>query len=205
NSHVRSTATLFWFLIPDPQAPLTGAATGDTMLDLNTFLERKSGVLAQRQSEMEADPARATVRLSAQSWVAGFTGARPVRLRDHSLLTDSAPGLGGNAIGPSAPELLLGALASCLVHTYLIVAALESIALENVTVTVQGALDFRAVVGLPADEPPRMEQVTWQAAVDTPAPADVVAHLHAEVERLCPVLNTLRYPVAVLRTATVPD
>lgn len=174
------------------------------MLNLDSFLQRKAAVLAERQADMTADPARALVRLRADSWVAGFTGARPVRVRDSVLLTDSAPGLGGNALGPSAPELLLGALASCLAHTYLIVAALESIPLAAVTVSVEGALDFRGVVGLPVDEAPRMEQVAYHAEVESSANATVVERLHAEVERLCPVLNTLRMPVAVVRTPGPP-
>ncbi len=173
-------------------------------LDLNSFLARKAGILAQRQAEMRAEPARARITLRAGATVAGFTGARTVQMRDSSWVTDSAPALGGNALGPSAPEVLLGALASCLAHTYLIVAALESIPLQSVAVQVQGALDFRGVVGLPVDALPQMEALTYQAEVVTTAGEAALAHLHAEVERLCPVLNTLRLPVAVTRTDCAP-
>lgn len=172
-------------------------------LTLDSFLQRKAGILAQRQSEMAADPARAVVTLQATAQVAGFTGARTVQMRDSSWVTDSAPGLGGNALGPSAPELMLGALASCLAHTYLIVAALETIPLQSVAVAVQGALDLRGVVGLPVDALPQMEQISYQADVVTSAGAAAEARLHAEVERLCPVLNTLRLPVSVTRAAHV--
>jgi uncharacterized OsmC-like protein len=170
------------------------------MHTLNTFLERKSGVLAQRQQEMTEEPARGVVRLKVQSWVAGYAGARPVRMGESVWVSDSAPGLGGNALGPSAPELLLGALASCLVHTYLIVAALHAIPVEGVSVDAQGELDMRAVVGLPSETLPVMKRLTYQATVQTGAGDEAVARMHAEVERLCPVLNTLRLPVEVRRT-----
>ena len=47
--------------------------------------------------------------------------------------------------------MLLGALASCLVHTYLIQATLMQLPLDHVEVEVQGALDMAGVVGLPYD------------------------------------------------------
>lgn len=174
------------------------------MLNLDTFLERKSAVLTQRQQDFTADPVRATVVLRADAWVASFTGARPVTLGAHTILTDSAAGLGGNSLGPSAPELVLGALASCLAHTYLIVAALHTIPLETVSIHAQGALDLTGVVGLPAPEAPRIQTIEWQAQVETTAGEEAIAMLHAEVERLCPVLNTLRMPVTVRRTADGP-
>lgn len=169
-------------------------------MDLNTFLTRKATILAQRQKDFRTEPARATVTLRAESWVASFTGARQVQMGAHTVLTDSAPGLGGNSLGPSAPEMILGALASCLAHTYLIVAALHGIPLDAVTISTQGTLDLTGVVGLPEPEPPRIRSVDWQAEVKSPAEKEKIALLHSEVDRLCPVLNTLRMPVAVQRT-----
>jgi hypothetical protein len=55
--------------------------------------------------------------------VAGGSGVRPVSIREFTIVTDSAPALAGYNLGPTAPELLLASLASCLAHTYLIVAA----------------------------------------------------------------------------------
>lgn len=166
---------------------------------LDSYLERKHAVLKQRQEDFTVDPAKATVALKAVSWVAGSTGARPVRLGDTMWVTDSAPALAGNALGPTAPEMLLGALASCLVHTYLIAAALHDVALDSVTITVSGALDMAPVVGLPSAELPRLEQVSYRADVTAPAGQEEIDLLHAEVDRLCPVLNTLRFPVSVER------
>ena len=76
------------------------------------------------------------MRLKASSHVAGNTGVRPVKMGEYIVISDSAPGLAGNSLGPSSPEMLLGALASCLIHTYLLQASLLAIPLDNVEVTI---------------------------------------------------------------------
>lgn len=70
--------------------------------------------------------------------MAGNTGARPVKIGGTLFITDSAPALAGHALGPTARELLLGALAS-LVHTYLIQAVLLELPIDGVEVEVRGA------------------------------------------------------------------
>ena len=91
------------------------------------------------------------------------------------FITDSAPALAGHALGPTAPEMLLGALASCLVHTYLIQATLLQIPLDNVEVEVKGALDMSGVVGLPYTALPQLSEVTYSAKVTSPAAPEDIA------------------------------
>jgi uncharacterized OsmC-like protein len=169
------------------------------MEKLTSYLERKRGAVAQRQAEYRANPEKALARLSATSKVAGITGARPTRMGETVVVTDSGPGLAGHALGPTAPELLLGALASCLVHTYLLQSVLLDIPIDHVEVTTSGTLDYAIVVGLPSDQPSVMQGITYSAQVESDASPAQVEHLHAAVEASCPVLNTLRLPVAVKR------
>lgn len=169
------------------------------MSKLESYLTRKAGVLAQRRTDFTSDPTAAVVQVKASSKVAGITGARPTRMGETVWVTDAAPGLAGHALGPSAPEMLLGALASCLVHTYLIQAALLGIPLDHVEVEASGSLDLTGVVGLAYHEPPRMAQICYSAAVESSADADTIQKLHDLVEQTCPVLNTVRYPVEVKR------
>ncbi|MCA9195463.1 MAG: OsmC family protein, partial [Planctomycetales bacterium] len=103
--------------------------------------------------------------------------------------------------GPSSPEMLLGALASCLVHTYLLQAALLEIPLDNVEIAITGALDMTGVVGLPADGPIKLEQLGYKADITSPASDADITRLHAAVETACAVLNTLRSPMEVKRAA----
>lgn len=171
------------------------------MEKLTSYLERKAEAVAQRQADFRANPEKAITTLTATSRVAGITGARPTRMGDTVIISDSGPGLAGHALGPTAPELLLGALASCLVHTYLLQAVLLSIPIDQVEVTTSGTLDYGVVVGLPSDQPSRMENVTYTAVVESEATPEQVEQLHAAVEASCPVLNTLRLPVDVKRAS----
>jgi uncharacterized OsmC-like protein len=170
------------------------------MSALAPYLSRKQAVLEQRQSDFQAAPEKAVVCIKASSWVAGNTGARPVRMGETLFITDSAPALAGNALGPTAPEMLLGALASCLVHTYLIQATLLQLPLDNVEVDVQGALDMSGVVGLPYTALPQLANITYSARVTSSAAPEDIERMHAAVEETCPVLNTIRLPTPVQRT-----
>jgi uncharacterized OsmC-like protein len=169
------------------------------MSALEPYLHRKAAAIAARTADFTAAPERARVALSASAQVAGISGARVVKMGEHRLVSDSAPGLAGFALGPTAPELLLGALASCLVHTYLIHAVLLSVPLDDVTVTVEGALDYAGVIGMPTDVPIAMQDVRYHAEVRSPAAREQIEALHAAVDANCPVLNTLRLPIAVTR------
>lgn len=169
------------------------------MAVLDGYLAHKARVLAQRRELFEREPEAAHVHLKATSHCAGTTGVRPVRMGDYIVITDSAPGLAGNSLGPSSPEMLLGALASCLVHTYLLQASLNEIPLDGVDVEVRGVLDMTGVVGLPVTGPIRLEQVSYAPRVVSSADADTVARLHSLVDQTCAVLNTLRTPIRVDR------
>jgi len=169
------------------------------MAALDSYLERKTAAMAERRTDYTATPEKSLVKLTASSHVAGITGARPTRVGNFSILTDSGPGLAGHALGPTAPELMLGALASCLVHTYLIQAVLLNIPLDNVEVEISASLDYAPVIGLPSSEPPQLHDVTYHAKITSPASADQIARMHEAVDTSCPVLNTLRNPVEVKR------
>ncbi|MBX3013847.1 MAG: OsmC family protein [Caldilineaceae bacterium] len=169
------------------------------MSHLEPYLQRKAEVLAQRREHFRAEPSAALVRLKATSQVAGNTGVRPVKMGDYIVISDSAPGLAGHSLGPSSPEMLLGALASCLVHTYLLQATLLAIPLDHIEVVIEGALDMTGVVGLPAPGPLQLEGLSYTPTVTSSASAEEIAQLHEAVEQTCAVLNTLRNPTPVVR------
>ena len=137
------------------------------MAKLDSYLARKAAAVQQRQADFRANPGAAVVTLTATSKVAGITGARPTRMGETVVISDSGPGLAGHALGPTAPEMLLGALASCLVHTYLLQAVLLNIPIDHVEVSTSGTLDYATVVGLPYDQPPRMQNLNYTAQVES--------------------------------------
>ncbi len=169
------------------------------MAKLDSYLEYKSGVLAQQRTNLAADPDAARVELDAVAHCAGTTGVRPTRMGEFMIASDSAPGLAGHSLGPSSPQMLLGALASCLVHTYLLQAALMDIPLDHVEVQINGALDMTGVVGLPYEGPIQLEDFSYTPIIESPASDEEIERLHEAVDTGCAVLNTLRNPVSVVR------
>lgn len=69
------------------------------------------------------------------SWKQGV--AFTVKIRGHELLTDLPPEKGGGDLGPTPPELLLAALASCSGIFAKLFADREGIAADGIEVTVE--------------------------------------------------------------------
>ncbi len=173
------------------------------MESLQPYLTRKSEAVSQRKAEWESarkngDPEAGVISISASSRLAGATGARPTHVGEYLIVSDSKEGMAGHNLGPTAPEMLLGALSSCLVHTYVIQALLLEVPLEGIQVDVSAKLDMAAVVGV-GGPPPRLEEITYCAIVDSPSSREAIGWLHAAVEANCPVLNTLKMPGDVRR------
>ncbi len=163
------------------------------MTDLNAYLDHKRAALADRDAAIEAGTAGAAA-LSASVRVAGRSGVREIRIRDHAVLTDSPPDFAGYNLGPSSPELQLGVLGSCVAHILLIHAADQQVALDSVEVQVRGQIDPRA--GRPGFEavPVWPHDIGYTVTVDSSASDEQLRQLFETVEARCPILNLLKNP-----------
>ena len=141
------------------------------------------------------DAVRETV--AAECSAGDLTGVRRVRIRDFQLVSDSGPAFGGFGLGPSSPELLLGVLASCLTHTYLIGAARRGIALDNVRVRFEAENNDAAFLGLETADPPYPFNIRGSVKVESSADAATIAALHEWAARSCPLTRLVREPVPV--------
>jgi organic hydroperoxide reductase OsmC/OhrA len=168
-------------------------------MSLREFLVHKGAALAVLRKQMESDPATAVGSIVAVCRAGDRTGVRPVRIRDHRIISDSGPGLGGADLGPGAPELLAGALASCLVHTYMVQAAQAAAAVDEVEAIVECDLDFRGVLDMPGGAPREPTNLRYRLAVTSDEPAARLRALADAVDRSCPLLNALRKPMTVTR------
>lgn len=135
--------------------------------------------------------------LKATCRVAGASGVRPVQVRQFTMVTDSGAGLAGYDLGPTAPELLLSALASCIAHTFLIVGASQGISYEALEVEVAGVIDFRGVLEVDTSIPTTPTNLSYQARIRSAASAETIEQLRQHVERLCPVLQAVTQPSIV--------
>lgn len=168
------------------------------MTTLDPYLKRKAEVLSERRRELDKNPSAGVAQLKVSSYVAGITGLRPVKMGEYIVNTDSAPGLAGHSLGPSSPELLLGALASCLAHTYVLQAALHDLSLDHVAIEVSGSLNMADAVNPDNSKIIAIEDLGFRADIQSTCDNDVIEDLHDRVDRACAVLNTIRsaHPVA---------
>ncbi len=122
------------------------------MTDLNEYLGQKRPAFRALKAAA-AKPDYAPTPLRARVTAEGRSGIRRIRIRDFQVLSDSPPSFVGYDIGPSSPELALGALGSCVTHSFLIQAAVHELPLDNLEVEVTGRIDARAGIAGHEDSP----------------------------------------------------
>lgn len=166
------------------------------MTTLPEYMRVKREKLARYRATLASGEAGPAV-LTASCTVAGGSGVRPVRAREYTIITDSGPALAGYSLGPTAPEVLLSALASCLTHSYVAIAATRDLTYETIEVVVHGTVDYRGNLAVDPAAPIPPYDLSYEARIVTDADDATLAEIHAAVERLCPVLQALRQPLTV--------
>ncbi|MGE0800395.1 MAG: OsmC family protein [Lautropia sp.] len=166
------------------------------MATLNDYLAQKRDALTARKGRIEAGQLGATA-LAANVRIAGRSGIREIRIRDHAVITDSPPDFAGYDLGPSSPELQLGVLGSCVAHIYLIHAADQQVPIESLDVEVRGTIDPRAGSAGHEQTPVWPHDIGYTVRIDSNASDAALRTLHETVERLCPILNLLRNPQSI--------
>ncbi len=162
------------------------------------LVEKRAAVQAMRHRTDEHLDIKATVTAEGRS------GIRRVKIREHQVISDASRALAGYDLGPTAPELQLGVLGSCLTHTFLIQAALAGIAIDAISVEVTGTVGLRGGQTGP-DEPPVVPRdLAYTAAIDSPATPEELDTLRLAVERACPLYLLLTSPVSITGSVTSP-
>ena len=112
-------------------------------------------------------------------------------------IADSPPDFAGYDLGPSSPELVLGALGSCLNHSYLIQAAALEVPIESIEVEVEAFIDPRALSPGHETTPVYPQDISYVVRIESPAPAADIQRLRDNVETACPILNLLKNPQTI--------
>lgn len=166
------------------------------MPTLADYMEFKHGKLDEmRETLRNSDSPPAALRATCK--VAGGSGLRPVQVRQFTFVTDSGLGLAGYDLGPTAPEMLLSALASCIAHTFLIVGADCGVAYDALEVEVAGVIDFRGVLEVDPNIASMPTGLSYEARIRSAASMDTLEQIRSNVERLCPVLQAFLRPLQV--------
>ncbi|MCX7791014.1 MAG: OsmC family protein [Chloroflexaceae bacterium] len=163
---------------------------------LPAYLARKRELVEAYRAQLRGPDASPTP-LRATVAVAAGSGVRPIRMRDHMVISDAGAALGGYGLGSSAPELLLGALASCIAHSALVIAADHGVAFDQLEVEVTGQLDYRGTLGVTEDAPVPPTDLAYTLRFAGPVSDEEVAAIQADIARLCPVLLALTRPTSV--------
>ena len=150
-----------------------------------------------------AEPRRAAITLNVPTDLTdGVRCEAPIR--QHPLVVDEPPTLGGTDTGPSPIELVLASLGTCQAITYRVWAAQLGIALDNVRVETEGDIDLRRFFGLDDDVRPGFGAIRLRVILEGPEPPERYEELAQAVDRHCPVLDLVRDPVPVERTLVTP-
>lgn len=121
-----------------------------------------------------------------------FTGVRKLRIRDWAYIGDGGTAIGGNDLGPSSPEFLLGVISTCLTHTITIMAAIEGVPLDRVQVRVTASNNDANFFGLESDRGWAPSGITITVDVDSRgASREDLESLVTQAGQTCPVLQLL--------------
>lgn len=148
----------------------------------------------QDSYRQEPDKALATFRSSSEL-VDGFRS--DVTIREHRVVVDEPPALGGTDAGPNPVELLLAALGACQEITYKAYATAMGIPLDSVSVTLEGDVDLRGFFGVDDSVRAGYRSIRGTVQLESEAPAADLERLKAAVDAHCPLLDVLSTPVPV--------
>jgi uncharacterized OsmC-like protein len=172
------------------------AMSGDVGLP-GYLVEKRARMTPAAEYAATVGVPRVVESMRARARVAGRSGVRQIAIRDFTVTSDSGPDFAGHDLGPSSPELLLGALASCLAHTWLIHAALQDVALAELEVGADAEMQS-AVAAFPHPElPDHPFNIRYEVSVGYRGDPVAVQRLHDTVQLRCPLLNLLRRAVPI--------
>lgn len=159
-------------------------------------IDRSVSAVIDRYRE---EPSRGRVRYRVATELS--EGLRcEVRTKRHTIVVDEPASVGGTNEGANPLEVILASLASCQAITYRFWAGRLGIALERVSVEVDGDIDLRALFGVDEQVRPGFGDVQVRVALEGPEPPERYRELADAVDRHCPVLDAMTNPAPVTRT-----
>jgi uncharacterized OsmC-like protein len=142
------------------------------------------------------------------SWSGGFgLDARPGAIeqldeeleRHFTLRGDHPPELLGSNTGPTAIEVVLAALGSCLTGTFAAQATARGVVVDSLEVDVEGVIDLNGFFGLQPVRP-GLSDVKVVFHVESDADDDTLREILDAARSLSPIHDTATRPVAVSAT-----
>lgn len=151
--------------------------------------------VGQLVDTIKSQPEKAHTKWNAEVvWKGGFRSEATIG--EHTLQSDEPHGLGGAGTAPNPVEQLLAALGNCLAVGYAATATVKHIALDEVSISLEGNLDLRTFLGL-AQGNAGYESIGAVVKIKSNASLEQLKALHEQVVASSPVGHTLSRAVPV--------
>ena len=99
--------------------------------------------------------------------------------------------------GATPPEIVLGALASCLAAGVATVATNRGVQLRSVTATVEGSMDLQGILGIDADIRNGFDRIDVKFDIDADASRADIEAIVAQSEKRSAVFDIVTNPTTV--------
>lgn len=117
-------------------------------------------------------------------------------VRDHLVKSDYPDAAGGENQAPNPIELVLAAFAACIEAAFYEFAMHEGITVNSLKLDVEGTLDLRGLFMI-GDVSPGFQDLKYTFMIDSPDDPEKVRALAEKVVIHCPVVDSLKRPVAI--------
>lgn len=155
-----------------------------------------TGGLKQVMAEVSQEPAKGAVKFRVlTSWkgqtrtetkVEGYElGGREVK-RNFTIAIDEPAELLGENTAPNPQEVLMAALNSCVVNTYVVASAMKGIRLERVEMETEGDLDLRGFLGLDESVKPGYTELSYTVRIKGDGTREQFEEIHQLVMSTSP-------------------
>ena len=122
--------------------------------------------------------------------------------RGFKIIMDEPKDEGGTDTGMNPMELILCGLGGCQTIVAMAFARKKKIDIQDFWVEIEGDLDPRGFLGL-ADVRPGYEEVRYTMHIKSSSPEDKVREYVDFIEKTCPVGDTIKNAVKLVRTGIV--
>jgi uncharacterized OsmC-like protein len=158
--------------------------------------------LAVLRQRVDADPARAVVRLRTEGRMGEGTRV-DMRAGSFEFGVDEPVSVGGTGTAANPVQLALASLGSCQAITYRYWAETLGLRLDAVTVSLEADFDTGAFFGFPgAAGPVSPTGVHCAVTLEGPEPPERYKELVTVVDEHCPILDLFTRSVPVERNVT---
>jgi uncharacterized OsmC-like protein len=135
----------------------------------------------------------------SRSMITDFSGLgqNHVHRKAYTIDADHPEVFASDDNGPTPPEIVLGALASCLTAGVATVATNRGVQLRSVTATVEGTMDLQGILGIDGDVRNGFDDVKVTFAIDGDAPRAELEAIVTQSERRSAVFDIVTNPTTV--------